>query len=64
MNYPQLLSPVLNFLHCPTPDAWIEKARQPEHLPLLLTDHLVCELKAAQTAMFLIRKYVADKSSA
>ena len=64
MNYPQLLSPVLNFLHCPTPDAWTEKARQPEHLPLLLTDHLVCELKAAQTAMFLIRKYVADSSSA
>ena len=64
MNYPQLLSPVLNFLHCPTPEAWIEKARQPEHLPLLLTDHLVCELKAAQTAMFLIRKYVADKNSA
>jgi tRNA-(ms[2]io[6]A)-hydroxylase len=64
MNYPELLSPVLNFLHCPTPEAWIAKARRPEHLPLLLTDHMVCELKAAQTAMLLIRKYVADRSSA
>ena len=64
MNYPELLSPVLNFLHCPTPEAWIVKARAPEYLPLLLTDHMVCELKAAQTAMLLIRKYVADKSSA
>ncbi|WP_312606162.1 tRNA isopentenyl-2-thiomethyl-A-37 hydroxylase MiaE, partial [Kosakonia cowanii] len=46
MDYPQLLAPVRAFLHCPTPTAWIEKARQPEMLPLLLTDHLVCELKA------------------
>jgi tRNA-(ms[2]io[6]A)-hydroxylase len=64
MNYPQLLTPVLNFLHCSTPEAWITEASRPEHLPLLLTDHLVCELKAAQTAMFLIRKYVADKAGA
>lgn len=64
MNYPELLSPVLNFLHCPTPEAWINKACQAQHLPLLLTDHLVCELKAAQTAMLLIRKYAADKTGA
>lgn len=62
MNYPEILSPALNFLHCQTPDTWIAKAREPENLPLLLTDHLICELKAAQTAMFLIRKYVADES--
>ncbi len=62
MNYPQLLAPVLDFLPCPTPDAWIDRAKAPENLPLLLTDHMVCELKAAQTAMLLIRKYVADKS--
>jgi len=62
MDYPQLLAPVRAFLHCPTPTAWIEKARQPEMLPLLLTDHLVCELKAAQTAMLLVRRYVADKT--
>jgi tRNA-(ms[2]io[6]A)-hydroxylase len=43
---------------------WIDKARSPEYLPLLLNDHLVCELKAAQTAMLLVRKYVADKAGA
>ncbi|WP_455819191.1 tRNA isopentenyl-2-thiomethyl-A-37 hydroxylase MiaE [Pseudomonas cerasi] len=63
MNTEHLLAPVLDFLHCRTPQAWIDEARQPQHLSLLLTDHLVCELKAAQTAMWLIRKYVADKDS-
>ncbi|MCO4800197.1 MAG: tRNA-(ms[2]io[6]A)-hydroxylase, partial [Colwelliaceae bacterium] len=29
-----------------------------------LIDHLICELKAAQSAMFLIRKYAVDKESA
>lgn len=62
MNYQQLLEPVHQFLLCRTPQAWIDEARKPENLPLLLTDHLVCELKAAQTATWLIRKYVADKS--
>lgn len=61
MDYPQIIAPVLTFLHCPTPQAWLDKARDPQNLPLLLTDHLVCELKAAQTAMLLVRKYVADK---
>jgi len=60
MDYPQILAPVLTFLHCPTPPAWIDKARDPANLPLLLTDHMVCELKAAQTALLLVRKYVAD----
>ena len=64
MDYPQLLSPVLNFLHCTTPQAWLDRARDPANLPLLLTDHLVCELKAAQTALLLVRKYVADKQGA
>lgn len=61
MDYLQILSPIHNFLHCKTPQAWLDKARDPANLPLLLTDHLVCELKAAQTAMLLVRKYVADK---
>ncbi|HGY3715816.1 tRNA isopentenyl-2-thiomethyl-A-37 hydroxylase MiaE [Citrobacter sp. Res13-Sevr-PEB04-36] len=61
MDYPQILSPILDFLHCKTPQSWLDKARDPANLPLLLTDHLVCELKAAQTAMLLVRKYVADK---
>ncbi|PVZ88987.1 tRNA-(ms[2]io[6]A)-hydroxylase [Serratia sp. S1B] len=63
MNTASLLSPILNFLHCETPDSWVASARRAENLPLLLTDHLVCELKAAQTGMWLIRRYVADKPS-
>lgn len=63
MNTDRLLAPIHAFLHCRTPQAWIDRARMPENLPLLLTDHLVCELKAAQTAMWLIRRYVADKES-
>ncbi|MDU4313802.1 MAG: tRNA isopentenyl-2-thiomethyl-A-37 hydroxylase MiaE, partial [Klebsiella michiganensis] len=64
MDYPQILAPILGFLHCPTPQAWIDEARKPENLPLLLTDHMVCELKAAQNAMLLVRRYVADKDGA
>ncbi len=55
MDYPQILAPVRHFLHCPTPQAWIDEARKPENLPLLLTDHMVCELKAAQNALLLVR---------
>ena len=40
-----------------------EVAKQPKSLQVLLTDHLICELKAAQTAMWLIRKYAVDKKS-
>jgi tRNA-(ms[2]io[6]A)-hydroxylase len=61
MNYAELLAPIHQFLLCPTPPAWIDKARQPEQLPVLLQDHLLCELKAAQTAMLLLRKYAVDK---
>lgn len=64
MNYQQLLAPARQFLHRATPQTWIDEARRPENLALLLTDHMVCELKAAQTAMLLIRKYVADERSA
>ncbi|ADD75658.1 MiaE [Pantoea ananatis LMG 20103] len=63
MNYAPLLEPIHQFLLCCTPQAWILEARKPENLTLLLTDHLVCELKAAQTAVWLIRKYIADKPS-
>lgn len=61
MNYAELLTPIRSFLLCPTPKGWIEKARQPEQLSVLLQDHLLCELKAAQTAMLLLRKYAVDK---
>ncbi len=59
----ELLSPIYSFLHCRTPDEWVTEASKPKHLQLLLTDHLLCELKAAQSGMFLIRKYAVDKAS-
>ncbi len=58
-----LLEPINKFLQCPTPQSWVEEAIKPENLAMLLRDHLVCELKAAQTAMWLIRKYAVDKTS-
>lgn len=64
MSTTQLLSPILSFLKCETPQAWIDEAVKKENLPIILIDHLICELKAAQSAMFLIRKYAVDKESA
>jgi len=59
----QLLAPILSFLKCETPDEWIEEARKPENLSIILRDHLACELKAGQTAMHFLRKYAIDKES-
>ena len=59
----QLLKPINSFLKCATPDGWVEQASKPENLDVVLLDHLICELKAAQSAMFLIRKYAVDKDS-
>jgi tRNA-(ms[2]io[6]A)-hydroxylase len=59
----KLLAPIQSFLKCETPQEWVDEAKKPENLQLLLTDHMVCELKAAQTAMWLIRKYAVDKDS-
>ncbi len=53
----QLLDPINQFLHCSTPDAWIEEAQKPENLSRILRDHLLCELKAAQSAVFLLKRY-------
>lgn len=50
-------------MQCETPDAWVNEAAKKENLPVVLLDHLVCELKAAQSAMLLIRKYAVDKES-
>ena len=58
-----LLEPIKQFLQCDTPDAWINEAKKPENLTALLVDHCNCELKASQTAMFLIRKYAVDTES-
>ena len=43
MTTAKLLEPILNFLHAPTPDAWLDEAKKPEHLKLLLIDHMICE---------------------
>ncbi|RZD22217.1 tRNA isopentenyl-2-thiomethyl-A-37 hydroxylase MiaE [Pseudoalteromonas sp. MEBiC 03485] len=59
----KLLKPIDSFLKCGTPEEWIKKAQKKENLDIVLLDHLVCELKAAQSAMFLIRKYAVDKES-
>ncbi len=59
----QLLQPINQFLQCSTPDEWITEARKPENLRVLLLDHLLCELKAGQSAMYLIRKYAVDQTS-
>jgi tRNA-(ms[2]io[6]A)-hydroxylase len=58
-----LLAPIRQFLHCQTPAAWVEQAKKPDNLEIVLLDHLVCELKAAQSALFLIRKYAVDAAS-
>lgn len=63
-SYQTLLAPIHQFLQCPTPDAWIKEAKRPENLKVLLLDHLLCELKAGQSAMYLIRKYAVDSESA
>ncbi|MGM3174955.1 tRNA isopentenyl-2-thiomethyl-A-37 hydroxylase MiaE [Dickeya lacustris] len=58
-----ILDPIHAFLPVATPDAWLDEARKPENLPTLLCDHLLCELKAAQSALFLIRRYAVDLHS-
>ncbi len=49
------LAPVLEFLPCRTPDAWI--ARAVSDIPTLLLDHAALELKAAQQAQRMIWRY-------
>jgi len=63
MPIKKLLEPITHFLNCETPEIWLQEAIKKENLPILLIDHLVCELKAAQSAMYLIRKYAVDKES-
>lgn len=52
-----LVSPINEFLYCKTPERWLDVAAREENLPIILLDHLHCELKAAQSAAFLIRRY-------
>ena len=58
-----LLTPILDFLKCNTPEEWLQEAIKPENFSMLLLDHLICELKASQSAMYIIRKYAVDKES-
>lgn len=48
----KLLDPIHHFLACKTRQAWIDKASQPENLAIILCNHLLCELKAAQSASY------------
>jgi tRNA-(ms[2]io[6]A)-hydroxylase len=48
------------FLHCPTPPAWI--AAVGANLPTLLIDHANCERKAALTALGLIHRYPRQRN--
>ena len=50
------ISHVTSFLHCATPQAWVENALADQ--ATLLIDHANCEKKAASTALNLIYRYV------
>lgn len=54
------LTRIQNFLHCETPDSWVESAKQSSNQALLLLDHANCEKKAASTAVNLMYRYVGD----
>lgn len=49
------LTPVIDFLPCRTPDAWLAAAVG--SLNVLMIDHANCEKKAAATAMSLMHRY-------
>ena len=50
------LAPLLAFLPCETPDAWLAWALENPHL--MLVDHANCEKKAASTALNLMYRHV------
>lgn len=50
-----IVDEILDFLHIPTPEAWVSHALG--DLGTLLVDHANCEYKAAATGMSLITKY-------
>jgi tRNA-(ms[2]io[6]A)-hydroxylase len=55
-----LLEPIHQFLHCATPNSWIQHAVA--NVDSLLIDHANCELKAAQTALALLKRYALSKA--
>ncbi len=48
------IDPILDYLPCVTPEAWLERA--PAELEIVLLDHAANEMKAAQSAMTLMSK--------
>jgi len=50
-----LLAPILAFLQCETPQAWLQSAL--DNQDIMLIDHCNCEKKAASTALSLIYRY-------
>ncbi len=50
------ISDILDFLPCPTPEAWVQAALA--HPEEMLIDHANCEKKAAGTALNLMFRYV------
>ena len=55
IDYDALMKPVIGFLGCETPTAWLDVAV--ENLDVLMQDHGNCEKKAASTAMNLMFRY-------
>ncbi|MEZ5539345.1 MAG: tRNA isopentenyl-2-thiomethyl-A-37 hydroxylase MiaE [Pseudomonadales bacterium] len=49
------ITPITDFLHCRTPQAWIDRALCEQEL--LLIDHANCEKKAASTALGLMYRH-------
>jgi tRNA-(ms[2]io[6]A)-hydroxylase len=56
MPYSQLLEPINNFLKVSTPQTWLEQAKAEENLPILLIDHLICELNVNMCKLSLATK--------
>ncbi|SPL69054.1 tRNA-(ms[2]io[6]A)-hydroxylase [Acinetobacter stercoris] len=55
IDYDALMKPVIAFLGCETPKAWLDEAVN--NLEILMQDHANCEKKAAGTAMNLMFRY-------
>ena len=55
LDYDELMKPVIGFLGCETPKAWLNVAVN--NLDILMQDHANCEKKAASTAMNLMFRY-------
>lgn len=55
IDYDELMKPVIGFLGCETPKAWLNEALN--NLDILMQDHANCEKKAASTAMNLMFRY-------